>query len=120
MSSQLAEQISKRAATAARAVANLSEAKKNQVLQRMADAIRASQAEILKVNESDMQAGREKGLSDAMLDRLQLDAERIEGMASAIEEIIELADPVGERRALRLAQMVFKSIKCGFRLALFA
>src|SRR5690554_1147542 len=99
MSSQLAEQIAKRAAVAARAVATLSEAKKNQVLQRMADAIRAAQDDILKVNDQDMVAGREKGLSDAMLDRLQLNAERVEGMASAIEEIIELADPVGERKA---------------------
>ncbi|WP_417659550.1 glutamate-5-semialdehyde dehydrogenase [Pseudidiomarina sp.] len=97
MSNQLAEQISKRAAVAARAVANLSEAKKNQVLQRMADAIRDMQSDILEVNEKDMAAGRDKGLSDAMLDRLQLNAERIEGMATAIEEIIELADPVGER-----------------------
>lgn len=97
MSTQLAEQISKRAAVAARAVANLSEAKKNQVLQRMADAIRAAKSNILTVNEKDMVAGKDKGLSDAMLDRLQLNDERIEGMASAIEEIIDLADPVGER-----------------------
>jgi glutamate-5-semialdehyde dehydrogenase len=97
MSTQLAEQISKRAAAAARAVANLSEAKKNQVLQRMADAIRAAKSNILAVNEKDMVAGKDKGLSDAMLDRLQLNDERIEGMATAIEEIIELADPVGER-----------------------
>ncbi|WP_417664817.1 glutamate-5-semialdehyde dehydrogenase [Pseudidiomarina sp.] len=97
MSNQLAEQISKRAAVAARAVANLSEAKKNQVLQRMADAIRDMQSDILEVNEKDMAAGRDKGLSEAMLDRLQLNPERVEGMATAIEEIIELADPVGER-----------------------
>ncbi|WP_404409935.1 glutamate-5-semialdehyde dehydrogenase [Pseudidiomarina marina] len=98
MSTQLAEQISQRAAVAARAVANLSEAKKNQVLQRMADAIRAAKSTILAVNEKDMAAGKEKGLSEAMLDRLQLNDERIEGMASAIEEIIELSDPVGERK----------------------
>lgn len=98
MSTQLAEQISKRAAVAARAVANLSEANKNQVLQRMADAIRAAKSTILAVNEKDMAAGKEKGLSEAMLDRLQLNDERIEGMASAIEEIIGLSDPVGERK----------------------
>ncbi|OZB06561.1 MAG: glutamate-5-semialdehyde dehydrogenase [Idiomarina sp. 34-48-12] len=98
MSTQLAEQISKRAAVAARAVANLSEANKNQVLQRMADAIRAAKSTILAVNEKDMATGKEKGLSESMLDRLQLNDERIEGMASAIEEIIELSDPVGERK----------------------
>jgi len=97
MSTPLAEQISQRAAVAARAIATLSEADKNTVLQRMADAIRANQTTILEVNERDMSAGRDKGLSDAMLDRLQLDPERLEGIAAAIEEIIALPDPVGER-----------------------
>lgn len=97
MSTPLAEQISQRAAVAARAIATLSEADKNTVLQRMADAIRANQTTILEVNERDMSAGRDKGLSDAMLDRLKLDPERLEGIASAIEEIIALPDPVGER-----------------------
>ncbi|EKE83735.1 glutamate-5-semialdehyde dehydrogenase [Idiomarina xiamenensis] len=100
MSQELAKDIAKRAAVAARAVANLSEQDKNQVLQRMADTLRQHQDEILKVNEKDMQAGREKGLSDAMLDRLQLNQERIEGMATAIEEIIALKDPVGDRYLL--------------------
>lgn len=97
MSNSVATEISKRAAVAARAVATLSEAEKNAVLQKMADAIRKHQDQILAVNEKDMAAGREKQLSDAMLDRLQLNPERIEGMATAIEEIIELRDPVGER-----------------------
>lgn len=99
MSTQLATEISQRAAVAARAAAKLSEAEKNQVLQRMAEAIRAAQDEIIAVNREDMKAGQEKGLSEAMLDRLELNPERIEGMATAIEEIIQLADPVGERKA---------------------
>ncbi|PTB85171.1 glutamate-5-semialdehyde dehydrogenase [Pseudidiomarina aestuarii] len=97
MNSSLATEISKRAAVAARAVATLNEAEKNLVLQRMADAIRAAQAEIIKTNEKDLASGAEKGLSDAMMDRLKLTPERVEGMATAIEEIIELQDPVGER-----------------------
>ncbi|WP_417681218.1 glutamate-5-semialdehyde dehydrogenase [Pseudidiomarina aquimaris] len=97
MSNSVATEISKRAAVAARAVATLSEAEKNAVLQKMADTIRKHQDQILAVNEKDMAAGCEKQLSDAMLDRLQLNPERIEGMATAIEEIIELQDPVGER-----------------------
>lgn len=97
MSNSVATEISKRAAVAARAVATLSEDEKNAVLQKMADTIRKHQDKILAVNEEDMAAGREKQLSDAMLDRLQLNPERIEGMATAIEEIIELQDPVGER-----------------------
>lgn len=98
MSNSVAQEISKRAAIAARAVATLSEAEKNKVLQTMADTIRKHQDKILAVNEQDMQAGRDKKLSDSMLDRLQLNPERIEGMATAIEEIIALQDPVGERK----------------------
>lgn len=96
MSQDLAQQIAKRAADAAHAVATLSEKEKNAVLQKMADTIRAHKDEILKVNETDMQSGKEKGLSDAMMDRLHLTEERVEGMATAIEEIIDLQDPVGD------------------------
>jgi len=100
MSQQLAEQIAQRAAKAARAVATLSEQDKNNVLQKMADAIRNHKNNILEVNKKDMVAGKEKGLSDAMMDRLQLNDERIEGMATAIEEIIALKDPVGDSYVL--------------------
>lgn len=100
MSQQLAEQIAQRAAKAARAVATLSEQDKNNVLQKMADAIRNHKDNILEVNKKDMVAGKEKGLSDAMMDRLQLNDERIEGMATAIEEIIALKDPVGDSYVL--------------------
>ncbi len=62
----------------------------------MADAIRAHQDKIIEVNKKDLVAGKEKGLSDAMMDRLELTPERVEGMASAIEEIINLKDPVGD------------------------
>lgn len=93
-----ATEIAKRAKQAAHAVANLSTAEKNAVLQKMADAIRAAEADILAVNNEDLAQGREKGISAAMLDRLELNPERVEGMAAAIEEIIELDDPVGERR----------------------
>ena len=96
MSQDLAQQIAKRAADAAHAVATLSEQEKNAVLQKMANAIRAHKDEILKVNETDMKTGKEKGLSDAMMDRLHLTEERVEGMATAIEEIIDLKDPVGD------------------------
>ncbi|MGM0525668.1 MAG: glutamate-5-semialdehyde dehydrogenase [Pseudomonadota bacterium] len=100
MSQQLAQEISKRAAKAARAVATLSEKDKNSVLQKMADAIRSHKDNILEVNKKDMAAGKEKGLSESMMDRLQLNDERIEGMATAIEEIIQLTDPVGDRYLL--------------------
>lgn len=96
MSNVSAEQIAQRAAKAARAVANLTTDEKNQVLQRMADAIRADKDAILAENKKDLEAGREKGLAESMMDRLELNDERIEGMATALEELIALPDPVGE------------------------
>lgn len=96
MSNISAQDIAKRAAKAARAVANLTTDEKNQVLQRMADAIRADKAAILAANEEDLKAGREKNLAESMMDRLQLNDDRIEDMAKALEELIALPDPVGE------------------------
>ena len=100
MSQQLAQDIAQRAAKAARAVATLSEQDKNKVLQKMADAIRSHKENIKQVNKKDLATGKEKGLSDAMMDRLELTDDRIEGMATAIEEIIGLQDPVGDSYVL--------------------
>ena len=96
MSNISAQDIAQRAAKAARAVANLTTAEKNQVLQRMADAIRADKDAILSANAEDLSAGREKNLADSMMDRLELNDARIEDMAKALEELIALPDPVGE------------------------
>ncbi|RUO29477.1 glutamate-5-semialdehyde dehydrogenase [Aliidiomarina sanyensis] len=93
---ELAKTIGERAAKAARAIATLSTDAKNKVLQQMADAIRTHTPAILEANKKDLEAGKAKGLDDAMMDRLALDATRVEDMASAIEEIIALPDPVGE------------------------
>ncbi|MCC5854369.1 MAG: glutamate-5-semialdehyde dehydrogenase [Idiomarina sp.] len=96
MNNQLATDISKRAAVAARTIATLSTEKKNQALQRMADSIRKHMGAILAANQDDLKAGKEKGLDDAMMDRLALDEARVEDMAQAIEAIIALPDPVGD------------------------
>ncbi|WP_113908108.1 glutamate-5-semialdehyde dehydrogenase [Aliidiomarina celeris] len=93
---ELAQQISQRAAKAARTIATLSTEKKNAALQRMADSIRSYSATILAENAKDLAAGKEKGLDAAMMDRLELSEARIEDMARAIEEIIALPDPVGQ------------------------
>ncbi|WP_194757198.1 glutamate-5-semialdehyde dehydrogenase [Aliidiomarina indica] len=93
---ELAQDIAKRAAKAARSIATLSTEDKNKALQRMADAIRAHTDAILLANAEDLRAGEAKGLDAAMMDRLALDQARINDMASAIEEIIALPDPVGE------------------------
>ncbi len=70
--------------------------KKNEALNAMAQALRDSAAYILAENEKDLQAGRDKGTSKAMLDRLALSEERIEGMADGLESVARLDDPVGE------------------------
>ncbi len=83
------------AKTASQKLAQTSREKKDLALRAMAAAIRAQASKIFSANERDMKAAREKGLSGALLDRLALDAARIEGMAKGLEEIAELADPIG-------------------------
>ncbi len=68
---------------------------RNRALQAMAAALRARQPEILAANQRDMSAAVAAGLGRAGLDRLQLDAARIEAMARGVEEIAALADPIG-------------------------
>jgi glutamate-5-semialdehyde dehydrogenase len=69
---------------------------KNAVLYGIADALRKNINFILAENTNDIEEGREKGMSKALLDRLSLSAERIEGMAQGLEDIAALSDPVGE------------------------
>ncbi len=68
---------------------------RNRALLAMAEAIRSEAPQIMEANVRDMEAGRQKGLSTAMLDRLMLDDQRIEKIAQALEEIAQLPDPVG-------------------------
>src|SRR5690554_6239126 len=79
----------------ARVLAYQSAAAKNDALAHVAASLRASAPSILEANHKDLVRGREKGLDAAFLDRLELNAERIEAMAAAIEEVIALSDPVG-------------------------
>lgn len=92
----------KQVKVAARVVAQLTTTEKNNLLKMMADAIEAKSEFIIAENSKDIDAGRAKGLSDAMLDRLLLTPERVKGIAQAIKEIITLADPVGNVSELAL------------------
>ena len=69
---------------------------KNAALRAAAQALRDSVSDILSANEIDLANGRQRGLSAAMLDRLALTPERIEGIAVGLEAIADLADPVGD------------------------
>ena len=93
---ELILQIGKQAKLAAQSLALASPDAKNIALNTAAQSLRDRKHEILSANIKDMEFGRNKGLSDAMLDRLLLDETRIEAMASGIEEIAKLPDPVGD------------------------
>jgi glutamate-5-semialdehyde dehydrogenase len=83
------------AVAAAGVLALASTATKNAALTHIAAGIRANRGALLAANALDMEAARAKGVSGALLDRLALDAGRIESMARGVEEIAALADPVG-------------------------
>ena len=86
----------KKAKEAAYELGIASTAQKDQALTFMAEELINAKEEIIKANEIDRQNAIEKGISDALLDRLSLDEGRIEGMANALLDIVKLKDPVGE------------------------
>ncbi|MEN8681782.1 MAG: glutamate-5-semialdehyde dehydrogenase [Akkermansiaceae bacterium] len=89
-------EMGRKARAAALALAVLSEEKKNEILKAMAGGIREAAPQILEANARDLAAGGERGLTSAMLDRLRLDAERLEAVAAGVEKVATLPDPVGE------------------------
>lgn len=68
-------------------------AQKNEALQAIADELRNHIDYIIEENKKDLENGKNAGLSTALLDRLMLDADRIEGIAKSVEEVIALDDP---------------------------
>ncbi|MDP7039989.1 MAG: glutamate-5-semialdehyde dehydrogenase, partial [Myxococcota bacterium] len=77
-------------------LAQLSDARRSEVLRLGADALRDNVARILSENAKDLAAGKEAGLKASLIDRLTLDAERIETMAQKMEQVAALADPLAE------------------------
>ncbi|MGH2967548.1 MAG: glutamate-5-semialdehyde dehydrogenase [Solirubrobacteraceae bacterium] len=84
------------AKAAARGLAATSSAVKDAALLAVADALVGRTPEILEANARDLEAGRESGLSSALMDRLALDGARVAGMAGGVRAIVALPDPVGE------------------------
>src|ERR687890_2547897 len=80
---------------AARGLAATSSAVKDAALRAVADALEARIPEILEANARDLDAGRESGLSAALMDRLALTPERVHAMADGVRAIAALPDPVG-------------------------
>lgn len=86
----------RRARDAAEVLATATRTAKDAALHAMADALVARTPEILAANATDLAAGRDAGLSAAVLDRLALDGGRVAAIADALREMAALPDPVGE------------------------
>lgn len=93
--SSLITPLAVRARAASRVLAGAPSALKEEALRMAARALRNAQDDVLRANSKDMDTAHTRGLSDAMLDRLRLDAGRIESIAYGIEEVATLPDPVG-------------------------
>lgn len=88
--------IGEKARAAALQLVTLSSTRKNAILHAIADGIEDAAPQILAENAKDLAAAQSAGLSDAMLDRLRLDHDRLTKMAIGIREVALLPDPVGE------------------------
>jgi len=90
-----AVELTVKARAASRIVATAGETAKNDALRAAADIMLNAGASLKRENAKDLAAGREAGLSDAMLDRLELTDVRIDAMAEGLRNVADLPDPVG-------------------------
>ncbi len=97
--SALMSELGTRARAAASVLASADPAAKRAALEAAAEALLQGSDEVLAANARDLDYGRDKGLSDAMLDRLMLDQARIEGIAAGLRAVAAQEDPVGEELA---------------------
>lgn len=88
--------ICRAARAASRRLARLDSGRKDAALRHLADALVERTPEILAANRRDLDAGREAGLAEALMDRLSLDEARIAGIADGVRAVAALPDPVGE------------------------
>lgn len=88
--------LGQRAKAASRELAFASAERKHAALIAAAEAVCTNGAQIIEANRKDLEFGREKGLSPAMMDRLMLDEARIQGMVDGLRTVADQADPVGE------------------------
>ncbi|WP_412563122.1 glutamate-5-semialdehyde dehydrogenase [Thalassobius sp. MITS945101] len=90
------QELGQRAKAAAAELGFAPTAQRQQALEAAADAVWAKRAEIIAANAEDLEFGRNKGLSDAMMDRLMLDEARIQGIVDGLRNVAGQDDPVGE------------------------
>jgi len=94
--SDIMADIGARAKAASALLASASAERKHAALISAAEAVWKNRDDILAANVKDLAYGRDKGLSDAMMDRLMLNEERIQGMVDGLRSVAEQADPVGQ------------------------
>ena len=85
-----------RARSAAKGLATATSGDKNRALEAIAQALEGAVPEIIAANAVDLTRGAENNIGDGLLDRLKLDEPRIQGLASAVRDVIALPDPVGQ------------------------
>lgn len=90
------ERLAQRARKASEIIGRTSTAQRDAALQAMADDLRRYASGIIEANEADMAAAREASTKESLLDRLMLDADRVDAMAAALEELIALPDPTAK------------------------
>ncbi|MGZ8742478.1 MAG: glutamate-5-semialdehyde dehydrogenase [Nocardioides sp.] len=96
MSQPTVDEVARRARVAATDLALATRATKDAALHAMADALVAATPDVLAGNAADVHAAEQAGTSATLIDRLRLDAGRVEAMAAGLREVAGLADPVGE------------------------
>ncbi|MGD9858468.1 MAG: glutamate-5-semialdehyde dehydrogenase [Marinobacterium sp.] len=95
---QYMTQLGEQARAASRLMARADTDSKNKALLAMAEAIDARREALVEANRTDMENGRDKGLDDALLDRLELTPARIDGMIEGLRQVAALPDPIGAIR----------------------
>jgi glutamate-5-semialdehyde dehydrogenase len=86
----------RRARNASRVLTTLPTADKDRALHGAADALLAHMHDILAANSEDLESGRASGMSDALVDRLALNPQRVDGIAAGLRQVASLPDPIGE------------------------
>ena len=88
--------LGKNAKVASKALRSATTEAKNNALINIANDINQNRVSILDANRKDLENGKSKGLDDALIDRLMLDDERLDGIIESLNQIVALPDPVGE------------------------
>lgn len=96
------EALGQRAKIASSSVRNLSQTDKNRGLQAVAKELLLQSSYLIEENEKDITRAMEYNMKPAMIDRLKLNEERIQGMAEGLEQLVKLEDPIGEINSMKI------------------